>query len=243
MNIQGNILANRSDNGRYIALRSNANDILSLAHGKSYIYKRSRGQLKSLAVSDDGKLVAGFAVSSYLGLIQLFDASDMQVPLDEKVWMNGYGSSVAINNDSTMVAVGSPNERTVYTYSLTGGSFHSEKRIKLINSDMNDFGSKVALSENGETIAIASPHSHDQVRDVEAGGIHVYVLINERWILVAVILYGRDSMRRLGVGGLAVDDKNARVDAIDENEIYSFEVSSKHRSLNLYRNELVRAST
>jgi hypothetical protein len=31
-------------------------------------------------------------------------------------------------------------------------------------------------------------------------------------------------MRNLGTGGLAVDDTNARVDAIDENGLYSFEV-------------------
>ena len=83
---------------------------------------------------------------------------------------------------------------------------------------------KVALAKDGQTIAVASPST--TLNSEQYGAIFVYVWIDDVWTAVAEILYGQNNIRRLGLGGIAIDAGLARVDAKDQNEnLYSFVVS------------------
>ena len=225
MNIQGDEQSTSSDDDRFIATKSNS-DILVLHEGKPGLYRDSPGLLKSIAVSDEGIVIAGFEISGPgLGVVLILNSFDLSDSKSESVWMSEYGTGVDITPDSSMIAIGSPKERTVYTYSLgENGSFEKEHKIKHYDTTSESFGFKVALAEDGKTIAVASPST--TLSSVQYGAIFVYVWIDDVWTAVAEILYGRNDIRRLGLGGIAIDAGLARVDAKDYNDnLYSFVVS------------------
>ena len=230
MNIQGDAQRTSSDDDRFIAMKSNS-DILVLHESKPLSYGNSPGQLKSIAVSDEGVIIAGFEMfgsdgsQTGLGKILILNSYDLTDSISESVWMSGYGSGVDITPDSGMIAIGSPKERTVYTYSLgENGSFEKEHKIKHYDTTSKSFGFKVALAKDGQTIAVASPST--TLNSVQYGAIFVYVWIDDVWTAVAEILYGRSNIRRLGLGGIAIDASLARVDAKEYSDnLYSFVVS------------------
>jgi hypothetical protein len=230
LNIRGDAQRTSSDDDRFIVMKSNS-DVLVLYDGKSGLHRDSPGQLKSIAVSDEGVIIAGFEVSSSdgsqtgLGKILILNSYDMSDSISESVWMSGYGTGVDITPDSGMIAIGSPRERTVYTYILgENGSFEKEQKIKHYDTTSESFGFKVALAKDGQTIAVASPST--TLSSVQYGAIFVYVWIDDVWTAVAEILYGQNNIRRLGLGGIAIDAGLARVDAKEYSDnLYSFVVS------------------
>jgi hypothetical protein len=230
LNIQGDAQKTSSDDNRFIATKSNS-DILVLHESRPRSYRNSPGQLKSIAVSDEGVIIAGFEISSSdgsqtgLGTVLILNSYDLTDSMSESVWMSGYGSGVDITPDSGMIAIGSPKERTVYTYVLgKNGSFEREHKIKHYDTTSKSFGFKVALAKDGQTIAVASPST--TLSSVQYGAIFVYVWIDDAWTAVAELLYGRSNIRRLGLGGIAIDAGLARVDAKDHDKnSYSFVVS------------------
>jgi hypothetical protein len=228
LNIQGDEIRTSSDSGSFIAMKSNSRDILILHEGKSSSFNYPTGQLKSIAVSDEGIIIAGFeridGTESGLGVVLILNVFDLSTPY-ESFWQSGYGSGVDITPDSKMIAVGSPKERTVYTYILKNGLFASEHRIKHYDPISKSFGWNVALAKDGQTIAIASPSAVSSA--VQVGAIFVYVWIDDDWTAVTEIIYGRNEIRKLGLGGIAINASLARVDAKDHNDnVYSFVVSS-----------------
>jgi len=214
-------------------MKSNDKEILVRFDDFSMLtYKEHRGRLKSLAVSDDGIIIAGFerissdGTETGLGMVQVLDTKDLSNPLDEEVWLSGFGTGVDITPDSSMVAIGSPEESTVYIFHLVEGTLPpSSEKIKHHDPRSKSFGWKVALSEDGKSIAVADPYS--SVNNVESGAIFVYAWIEgDGWVDVQEILYGRNDMRKLGLAGVAIDDRRGRVDASDHNNhLYSFVVS------------------
>jgi hypothetical protein len=157
-------------------------------------------------------------------VVLILNVFDLSTPY-ESFWQSGYGSGVDITPDSKMIAVGSPKERTVYTYILKNGLFASEHRIKHYDPISKSFGWNVALAKDGQTIAIASPSAVSSA--VQVGAIFVYVWIDDDWTAVTEIIYGRNEIRKLGLGGIAINASLARVDAKDHNDnVYSFVVSS-----------------
>jgi hypothetical protein len=229
LNIQGDAVRTSSNNGSFIAMKSNSRDFLILHEGKSSTFNYPTGQLKSIAVSDEGIIIAGFELidgtESVLGVVLILNAFDLSKPKSESFWQSGYGSGVDITPDSKMIAVGSPKERTVYTYILNDDVFASEHKIKHYDPTSKSFGWNVALAKDGQTIAIASPSAVSSA--VQVGAIFVYVWIDDDWTAVTEILYGRNEIRKLGLGGIAINAGLARVDAKDHNDnVYSFVVSS-----------------
>jgi len=228
LNIQGDALRTSSDDGSFIAMKSNSRDILVVHEGKPLSFGVPTGQLKSIAVSDEGIIIAGVEQvlsdgrQSGLGMVLIIDAFDLSTPKYVRPWQSGYGTGVDITSNSEMIAIGSPNERTVYTYTLKeNGSFSSEHKIKHYDPTSKTFGWKVALGKDGQTIAVVSPSTASSA--VQVGAIFVYVLIDDDWTGVAEILYGRNGMRKLGLGGIAINAGLARVDAKDHNDnVYSF---------------------
>jgi hypothetical protein len=103
--------------------------------------------------------------------------------------------------------------------------FASEHKIKHYDPTSKSFGWNVALAKDGQTIAIASPSAVSSA--VQVGAIFVYVWIDDDWTAVTEIIYGRNEIRKLGLGGIAINAGLARVDAKDHNDnVYSFVVSS-----------------
>jgi len=230
-NIQGDAVRTSSNNGSFIAMTSNSREILVLHEGRPFSFREPIGQVESIAVSDDGIIIVGFdrllsdGTSVGLGMIIILDTFDLSTSKYEKVWQSGYGTGVDITPDSKMIAIGSPQERTVYTNILEENcSFASEQKIKHYDPTSKTFGWKVALARDGQTIAIVSPTTVSS--DVQVGAIFVYVRIDDDWTAIAEVIYGRNGIRKLGLGGVAINASLARVDAKDDNEnVYSFVVS------------------
>lgn len=199
--------------------------------GNLFSFSDLTGQLKSIALSDEGIIIAGFervlldGRKSGLGTVLILDTFDLSTPKHVAPWQSGYGTGVDITPDSKMIAIGSPKERTVYTYILKeNGSFVSEQKIKHYDPTSKTFGWKVALAKDGQTIAVVSPSVVSSA--VQVGAMFVYVWIDDDWTAVAEILYGRNGIRKLGLGGIAINAGLARVDAKDHNDdVYSFVVS------------------
>ena len=230
-NIQGDAVTTSSNNGSFIAMTSNSREILVLHEGRPFSFREPIGQVESIAVSDDGIIIVGFdrllsdGTSVGLGMIIILDTFDLSTSKYERVWQSGYGTGVDITPDSKMIAIGSPKERTVYTNILKENcSFASEQKIKHYDPTSKTFGWKVALARDGQTIAIVSPTTVSS--DVQVGAIFVYVRIDDDWTAIAEVIYGRNGIRKLGLGGVAINASLARVDAKDDNEnVYSFVVS------------------
>lgn len=82
-----------------------------------------------------------------------------------------FGSSVAINSNAGIIAVGSPSTNQVFIYQMTirGHSYIGELVAILTNDgchvwpleksiDCNEFGKTLAMSANGETLIVANNH-------------------------------------------------------------------------------------
>lgn len=204
-------------------------------------YSEPQGTIKSIAISNEGIIIIGYELSfsddssAGAGIIKIFDVSNLATPISQRPWIHQYGNGVDITPDATFVAIGSPNERTVYTYSLSrSGVLSQQRKVRGVAVETDTrFGWKVALSDDGQSLAVAAPFV---VRDgKQVGAIYVYSSVYNAWTLSADTLYGRDNMRKIGLGGIAISNIRGRVDARENDSIYSFEVSFQFLDLSTQR--------
>src|SRR5574337_335647 len=110
----------------------------------------------SVAVSGDGNVMA--CMGSAATTVEIYDRSGsawVQRGSALSTTSEGYGTSVALNSDGTVLIVGAPNYSTnrgrVYTYDWTGSAW-SLRGTTLIASDgvsYDYFGVGVAISQDG----------------------------------------------------------------------------------------------
>ncbi len=215
-------------------MKSGPKHITVSTNGKSYTYVDEIGEPQALALSEEGIMIATFAVqinssdnrSRSLSLVRILDVKRDQIRnLHNEVWTGQFGSGVAITASSEKIAIGSPEENKVYTYHMKYDRVLRQSRsvINCSSSACSDFGSKVALSTVGNTIAIAAPKSRRD--NVAVGKVFVYVWIDNVWEPIEVTLYGRNTMLHLGSNGIAIDDVNGRLDLkFSDKEQISYQV-------------------
>jgi hypothetical protein len=224
-----------SNNGKFFALKVGANDfvIRTLDDGTiQKTYTNTYGDLLSIAISDDGIIIAGFedTVSASLGIVLILDVytMDSSPPKHSEAWTAGFGHGVHITPAADMIAIGDPVENKVYTYKLNENysfDYSSKQVIKSPNSTFSSFGWKVALSNTGESLAISCPQA--LLHNEKVGAIYVYVYINNDWILIQPVLFGDlNGASRLGYSGIAINESEGRVDLLDKTKNrYQFVVS------------------
>lgn len=232
LNIQGGSEYASSNNAKYYVLKVEANAFtVRMYNDDSFqrTYTSTNGNLLSLAISDDGIIIAGFedSISASLGIVLILDANTMEVRHSE-AWTAGFGHGVHITPAADMIAIGDPVENKVYTFKLNtrySVDYLSKQVVKSPDSTFTSFGWKVALSNTGESLAVSCPQA--RLDNNEVGAIYVYVYINNDWILIRPILFGdRNGVTRLGYAGIAINELEGRVDLFDKTEIrYQFVVS------------------
>jgi hypothetical protein len=195
-------------------------------------YTSTNGNLLSVAISDNGIIIAGFedSISSSLGIVLILDVNTMELlpPKHSEAWTAGFGHGVHITPAADMIAIGDPVKNEVYTYKLNARysvDYLSKQVVKSPDSAFTSFGWKVALSHTGESLAVSCPEA--RLDNNEVGAIYVYVYINNDWILIRPILFGdRNGVTRLGYAGIAINESEGRVDLLDKTENrYQFVVS------------------
>lgn len=205
-------------NGNSIVLRDKSNKILFVKYGVNSVleFNNLKRSVSSMALSDDGVLVVGYQYSDH-GLVEVYDTSSASTrPTYAQVWTADYGNGVAITPDAKMVVVGSPREGRVYLYELNQGKFTSERKIT--NKEIPTFGWKVSVSNSGQSLAISAPRARDD-SGLEVGLVVIYNFIDDKWVKMKGLIQGRNEDRKLGLGGVAIDEKLGRVYEMDQNGI------------------------
>ena len=205
--MQGNAHITRSDNGQNAIIRTTeANKIID---GITLTeYADPMGILKSFSVSDTGLVIACFYNSiGNFSITRIMNISYLSTVLDTEVW-SGLGTATSVTPSGDISAIGFPKENTVRTYlMLSDGKFDRSSLVSLKennNYPPGRFGEKVALSESGMSLAVASP---DAMRDsINFGAVFVFVWVDNKWRSTESVFYGIDDLRRIGAGGIAIDD-------------------------------------
>ena len=229
INVQGTEFRTNSAGKEYIVVKSRADTVVVLVDGKqknALEYTEKNAAVRSMAISDNGIAIIGFESGGQVGIVKLVDFSSLIGPrvLDTRVWMLGFGNGVDITQNSMMAVIGSPNENAVYTYNISNkGTFIPQKKIT--NKKMETFGWKVALSESGNTLAVTAPKAMND-KDSKVGAVTLYRNRESFWKQLDEIAYGLEETRKLGLGGVAVNEQTGRIDVVDEKgDFTSFQVS------------------
>lgn len=169
-----------------------------------------------MALSDNGILVVGFQFQNY-GLVEVYDTFvATSRPIYAQVWIADYGKGVAITPDASTVVVGSPKEGSVYVYEFSRRRF--VLRNKVSNRGIPSFGWKVNISDSGQTLAVSAPQARN-IDGLNVGAIVVYNYFNKELVAIDDFAYGGSEDRKLGLGGVAIDEKTGRVHGMDQNGI------------------------
>lgn len=201
-----------SKNGFYTVLRTTrTNEFIEETTKNRYI--ESLGDLQSFSISDTGRVLACFySTATDYSIVRVLDLESFEKPRDTDVWA-GVCADAHITPSSTKAAIGFPKQNSVHTYSISEAGIidkNSLSTVKLVNILSSSFGDSVALSENGLTLAVAAPGI--VVDSANVGAVYVYVWLDGVWNGIESVLYGATDLQRLGNGGIAVDDKSARID-------------------------------
>lgn len=204
-------------NGNSIVFREKSNKILFGKYGVTILeFNNLKRSVSSMALSDNNVLVVGYQYSDH-GVVEVYDTSSASTrPTYAQVWMADYGNGVAITPDASKVVVGSPKEGGVYLYELNQGKFTSEQKIT--NREIPTFGWKVSVSTSGRSLAISAPRARDE-SGLDVGLIVIYNFIDDKWIKMRGMIQGRNEDRKLGLGGVAIDEKLGRVYGMDQNGV------------------------
>ena len=199
-------------------LRGLSNKILLVKYGVKGLleFNHLKQSVSSMALSDNGILVVGYQYSDH-GLVEVYDTSSASTrPTYAQVWTADYGNGVAITPDARIVVVGSPREGRVYLYELNQGKFTSEQKIT--NRDIPTFGWKVSISTSGRSLAISAPRARND-SGLDIGLIIIYNFIDDKWVKMRGLIQGGNEDRKLGLGGVAINEKLGRVYGMDQSGI------------------------
>lgn len=196
-----------SGNGEYVAVSSSYSNIVG---SKVYVYRVSSGLWErqatiiptspnalafgqSLALSTDGALLIigdplDTADGASAGTCYIYQRISMAWSLLTKIDISDpaagklYGNSVAINEDATIIAVGSPSSigsgyaGSVYVFSLNRLTYAWSQSAKILqqgNIQNTLFGNAIDISADGKYLAIGAPSSNQA---------HIYNNVNNAWV-------------------------------------------------------------
>lgn len=230
LNVQGSNLRTASSDKTFIMIQSRSDTVVVLVAGKqknALEYTEKNAVVRSMAISDNGIAIIGFESGGQIGIVKLVDFSNVVIGprvLDTRVWMLGFGNGVDITQNSLMAVIGSPNENAVYMYNIsTKGTFIPVEKVT--NKKMETFGWKVALSMSGNTLAVTAPKAMNK-ENSKVGAITLYRNTESSWKQLEEIAYGLVETRKLGLGGVAINEQTGQIDVIDEKgDLTSFQVS------------------
>ena len=219
-------------------MKTNPNEIILLYNEAIETYKDNFGNLRSVAISDSGVMIISvdnFDPNVALSVVRILDAERLESPIYNEIWIRNFGAGVSITPSAHMVAIGSSDENLVYTYALNKkGVILKNTRSFIVSDNMasKSFGWRVGLSHDGTSVAVASPG--EVVDSIQVGAIYVYVWVDGKWEGLDSVLYGSGGLRKIGIGGVAIDDIRGQLSIQDNNaQGHSFQVrAARMRSLN-----------
>ena len=165
----------------------------------------SKNEVKTVRLSGDGEILAVSTPTSTSNITTLYNSGLVklyyslskiknnwdQVGLQiDGTSVNGekFGSSISLNKDGTILAVGAPlsdNKRGyVYTYELINNSW---EKLEDISGDEHEdyFGYSVSLNDNGYKLAVGAPGpppGNNQTILGKVGYVNIYNKNNKKWV-------------------------------------------------------------
>jgi len=158
----------------------------------------------------------------------------MNLPGDNPQYLTGtisganFGEGVAISEDGSTVAVGSPGNNMVQVFRIFEGSWLQEGGdITKASLDLDaDFGFRVGLSFDGNALAVAAPLAG--VNGVGAIYVYDWDPSENDWDEGMAEAYGMSDGQKLGINGVVIDPTNLLLHAVGDlnDDRNSFEVCS-----------------
>jgi hypothetical protein len=144
---------------------------------------------ESVAMSDDGSILAvGARGSAFeVGHAKVFRDVNGVWKLDDMVFLgtepgDGFGTSVALSSDGTVLAIGGPQSTmfgdkagtiSVYKYDADRGTW-KQRGSAIGNSNVTEFGTSIALSDDGQRVVGGAPTTTFDSRIARAGSVLVF---------------------------------------------------------------------
>ncbi|MGY3791702.1 T9SS type A sorting domain-containing protein [Aquimarina sp. 433] len=210
-----------SSDGNIIAVGVPENDDNGNNSGKVVVYKNIEGtwtqmgndisgkvayQLfgQSIELSLDGTTVVAGGPGSFsqdvLGKAYVYKFSEgdwIQIGADlEGTYTGaGFGTSVSINNNGTMAAVGSPYGSRVLVFEYEDNTWKLVGDV--IRVGANDrFGIAISLNDSGNILAVGASYKDGPPSQI--GMVQVYEKIDESWIQIGNDILGTEDFDQLG---------------------------------------------
>ena len=165
----------------------------------------------------DAGFVRVFVGSSTTGWTQLGSNIEGGVTRDDQ-----FGTSLAISDDGTVVAIGTPvfgnvtdrNKGIVKVFAFVGSDW-AQVGQTFEGLENNLLGSSVSLSNDGSILAIGSPGING-VAGVEVGRVSVYQVQNAFWVAIGGDIEGE--VQRDGIGNAVALNGDGTIVAIGSGE-------------------------
>ena len=162
-----------------------------------------------VAVGSWGNWQAGIGGAGHVRVYKYTTTwTQIGLDIDGKTYSERSGFSVSLNSDGTLVAIGAPYMRTIFTsggnvriYKWTG-SIWQQRGMTICGEAIEDmFGSSVSLNAVGDILAFGSfGSSPPGTTGLYYGQVRVYKWINDiSWVKQGQSIYGRYYDQRLGV--------------------------------------------
>ena len=145
----------------------------------------------SVSQSSDGSIVA---IGAYLndvngdksGLVRIYQNvngswSQIGSDIDGEAAGDKSGSSVSLNSDGSVVAIGAPAAGHVRIYQNVNGSWRKIGSDIDVESAVYHSGSLVSLNSDGSVVAIGAPASSNDGNGEYAGHVRIYQNVNGSW--------------------------------------------------------------
>ncbi|WP_299431387.1 T9SS type A sorting domain-containing protein [uncultured Aquimarina sp.] len=107
----------------------------------------------------------------------------------------GFGTSVSINNNGTIAAVGSPFGSRVLVYKYGNNTWELVGDVIKVGWN-NSFGFAISLNNSGNMLAIGAPYENGPPTQI--GMVQVYEKNDDSWIQIGDDIYGTSEYDQLG---------------------------------------------
>ncbi len=175
---------------------------------------------RSVALNNNGTIVAigtplwGGGGSADMGLVQAYQYSGgawSQLGVDIFGAVKNYdlGTSVALNADGTLMAVGIPGNDQTQVYRYSGGSW-AAYGTAVSGTSGDTAGTSVSLSQDGTILAVGAPL--DDAAGTDAGAVRIYQYNGTSWAQLGSTITGAAAGDLAGTSvSLSADGKRVAI--------------------------------
>eukprot|EP00804_Cyclotella_cryptica_P024373 CCRYP_018577-RA/>CCRYP_018577-RA protein AED:0.06 eAED:0.06 QI:0/0/0/0.33/1/1/3/0/483 len=163
----------------------------------------------SVCLSSDGSVLAiGAPYSGYTadtGYVRVFQFNgtgwtQLGLSIDGAAAWGGFGSSVTLSSDGSVLAIGAPKNRAPYVrvFQFNGPIGWSQLGLSIDGeAEWDEFGSSVCLSSDGSVLAIGAPNHYPSGLD-GAGNVRVFQFNDTGWSQLGLSIDGEAEWDQFG---------------------------------------------